>query len=964
MKSILSILITATIVSAGVIHPQLADMMATLEDDKPLQVIVHMEAQADLSFMPKRTTKAEKTLYLQQYAEFHQAELLSYLEDRADMITNFHSYWIFNGVTFSATKDIIETVAARKDVDYVIDDFIIYLDDVKVERDDLKDLATPEWNITIVSAPQCWDDGYDGSGVIVGNMDTGVDVNHPALGGKWITGGWYDAVNGNPNPYDDHGHGTHTMGITCGGDGNGPFVNDIGVAPGANFIAAKCFNSGGWGQATWIHNCFQWFAGQNVVVVGNSWGNNNVTNLEFWDDCLNWRQLGIYPVFSIGNNGSSSGTAGTPGNFPTVTGVGATNSSDNMCSFSSRGPAPNQYPWNDAGFWERPDWDLIKPDIAAPGENVRSSIPGGGYVSWDGTSMACPHVTGAIAICLQKDPNLDYNTLYNILLDNADHPSQGSPYPNNNYGWGRLNCYAALSATYGDLKLVSYWIEDSAPGGNGNGIWESSEEVDIVAQLCNSGADTLKNCSTLISTADSYVTIISDSSYLGNVSPQDTVETAFRALASSSTPSGHLVDFNLHVSYLGDSSEYLLQVYINPITELTYQHHSVIGGNGDDFIDPGETVDLIVTLKNEGEVDIPNINTILQSSSSYITVDDSSGNFGTIIVGDTANNAADPYTVTASATTPYETEVTMSIVVQSAIYVDTLNFSLVIGPLIFHPTGDAYVIMKSPDQNTGSSSRLLARNRYGHPSHPTYWEEDILAKFDLSSLPGDVRIISATLYLYYYEWRDNNPGGRDLTCYRITSDWDEETVTWNTRPSYNPEATCYSILPYSPGSWMDWDVTSDVKSFISGEETNYGWQIMDTTTWGQFNIPTPKFLSKEYGSNIPYLDIEVEVEAVEEYEDVSVMPSRTMLSALFPNPFTKRTRISYQLSETDLVSLSIYDAVGRFVRNLVNGLCNPGYYTVVWDGCDGMGHKIAAGVYFIRMNTKGFTSQQKVIFVR
>jgi subtilisin family serine protease len=98
-----------------------------------------------------------------------------------------------------------------------------------------------------------------------------------------------------------------------------------------------------------------------------------------------------------------------------------------MASFSSRGPAPDQDPWNDPANWGRPDWNQIKPDISAPGVSIRSAAPGGGYASMQGTSMACPHVAGAIALCFQKNSGIDYIELYNILLDYADHPAQGEP---------------------------------------------------------------------------------------------------------------------------------------------------------------------------------------------------------------------------------------------------------------------------------------------------------------------------------------------------------------------------------------------------------------------------------------------------------------------------------------------------------------------------------------------------------
>ena len=239
------------------------------------------------------------------------------------------------------------------------------------------------------------------------------------------------------------------MGIICGGDGVGSFTDDIGVAPGAQFICAKAFNNLGGGQSSWIHNCLQWFAAQNAKIVNNSWGSASTTSLEYWNDFLNLKSLGIYPVCAIGGSGPGSGTACTPANYPILIGVGSTDINDNIASFSSRGPAPNQNPWTDTTYWQRPDWNRIKPDIAAPGVTIRSCVPGGGYAVYYGTSFSCPHVSSGMAICMQENAYLPLDYYYNILLDNADHPSQGEPYPNNAYGWGRLNVWRALQAVIG-----------------------------------------------------------------------------------------------------------------------------------------------------------------------------------------------------------------------------------------------------------------------------------------------------------------------------------------------------------------------------------------------------------------------------------------------------------------------------------------------------------------------------------
>ncbi len=553
MKYTLSILILLSIAGAGIIHPQLAEKLANLDNYETIAVIVHMKAQADLSIMPKGTTKAEKILYLQEFTREHQADLLNYLQAQGDKIKNLKTFWIFDGMALTTTKSIIKKIAQRNDVEYVIDDFIIKIDTkVNPAQAAVDDIRTPEWNISKINAPQCWNAGFDGTGVITGNIDTGCEVNHPAFHGRWVNGGWHDAVNGNANPYDDNGHGTHTMGTICGGDGNGSDANDIGVAPGANFICAKAFDSNGAGQASWIHDALQWYASQKAKVCSNSWG-SGPTSTEFWNDCRNLRNAGIYVVFASGNSGPGSGSAESPGNFPTVTGVGATDNNDNIADFSGRGPAPNSNPWNDTQYWTRPDWNRIKPDISAPGVSIRSSVPGGGYQGgWNGTSMATPHVAGAVTIMLQKNPALDYKTIYNILLDNADHPSQGGSYPNNNYGWGRLNVYAALNAVpSGDKPYIILSRTRVVNDNNGNGILDPGESGGIVCYIKNNGQKSATNTTGTLRTADTYITLTDSTTDYGTIAAGDSANNSgdpFKVSVSTSCPVGHQVSFDLYIA--------------------------------------------------------------------------------------------------------------------------------------------------------------------------------------------------------------------------------------------------------------------------------------------------------------------------------------------------------------------------------------------------------------------------------
>lgn len=536
--------------SAGSIHNQLAERLLDLAENESIRVIVHMKEQSDLSPM-RQFSKSEKLQYLQEFALQHQTDLLEFLYSLSDKVTDIESWWIFNGLSFSSTQDIIVTVASRADVDFVIDDFIITIDREPVSEIIDGDSRGPEWNIIMVRADQCWDEGYDGTGIVVGNIDSGVNVDLPCFGGRWIPGGWYDAVNDSTYPYDDAGHGTHCMAVICGGDGNGPYEYDIGVAPGANFICAKAMDSTASGYASWYHSCMQWFATQYVHVISNSWCFSRFYTTYFWNDCINLRNLGIFPVFAIGNYGPDPMTDRSPGNYPFVIGTGATSQLDHISPFSSRGPAPNNPPWNDTTYWIRPDWNFIKPDISAPGVAIRAPDPDGTWKYCSGTSLSCPHVAGAVAICLQKDSTLSYEELYNILLDNADQPACGQPYPNNDFGWGRLNVYSSLLAvTSGNVPNLVLRKSQIVNDSNNNGRLDPGEDADIVCVIRNAGTQSATNTQATLRTMSPDITIFDSLYTYGTLNAGDSASNAsdpFEIHVSTGASVGSVIDFELHL---------------------------------------------------------------------------------------------------------------------------------------------------------------------------------------------------------------------------------------------------------------------------------------------------------------------------------------------------------------------------------------------------------------------------------
>ncbi len=165
---------------------------------------------------------------------------------------------------------------------------------------------------------------------------------------------------------------------------------------------------------------------------------------------------------------------------------------------------------------------------------------------------------------------------------------------------------------------------------------------------------------------------------------------------------------------------------------------------------------------------------------------------------------------------------------------------------ILYPTDDTFIEKIFPDENYGSLNLFkVGRNGNG------YLEEDGLIKFDISSVPSGT-FVYAKLYLYYYEY-DEEPNDREYNIYRITSDWDEDNVTWNKQPSYVFTPTDILIVPDNPGVWLEFDVTEDVQGFIEGQLINYGWIISDDDDYFPQGQREAHFLSKENGDFIPYL---------------------------------------------------------------------------------------------------------------
>ena len=334
-----------------------------------------------------------------------------------------------------------------------------------------------EWGIARIRADQVWSTfGVRGEGITVANIDTGVDFDHGALVGKYrgnLGGGtfnhnynWFDPSNvcGNPSltPCDNNNHGTHTMGTMLGDDGG---TNQIGVAPGARWIAAKgcetntCSDAALLASGQWVLAPTDLGGGNprpdlRPQIVNNSWG-GGFNDTWYLSTVQAWRAAGMFPAMSNGNSGPACSTSTSPGDYAEAYSSGAFDINNVLYVNSSRGPAAGR----------------IKPNLTAPGVNVRSSVNGGGYAAFTGTSMASPHTAGTVALMWSAAPSLigDFTQTAAILnqtaVDTSDLTCGGTAANNNVWGEGKLDALAAVDQSpRGPVGTLNGTVTDAGTG--------------------------------------------------------------------------------------------------------------------------------------------------------------------------------------------------------------------------------------------------------------------------------------------------------------------------------------------------------------------------------------------------------------------------------------------------------------------------------------------------------------------
>ena len=373
-------------------------MLVDTEGGKNASVVILLADQADVSaaYAMKDQDARGWFVYntLTQHAARTQASLQAVLNSRG---VSYQSFWAANMIVATADRSLVESLGSRADVAridsnkpsrWIEDPEIANFEDAPSNPSVVN---TVEWGVMNVNAPSVWAMGFTGQGMVIGNLDTGMRWSHAALKPKYrgwdgVTAdhnfNWHDAIHSGGGscgadtvaPCDDSGHGTHTTGTTVGDDGTG---NQVGVAPGAKWVGCRNMDQGNGTPATYTE-CFQFMiaptdlAGNNANptlrphVLNNSWGcpvsEGCVTGAELETIVNNTQAAGILVEVSAGNAGPGCSTVkDAPAIYNASFSTGALNISNVLASFSSRGPSTFNNP------------NLLKPNISAPGVNVRSS---------------------------------------------------------------------------------------------------------------------------------------------------------------------------------------------------------------------------------------------------------------------------------------------------------------------------------------------------------------------------------------------------------------------------------------------------------------------------------------------------------------------------------------------------------------------------------------------------------------
>ncbi len=986
---LLCALIFSNFALSGEIAPELTARISNLSGDDMIPVIITLKKPAYKSNLKSDMAKRYKTAaerhragmeQLKSEAATLQGDLISSLNQlqQSGLAENVKSRWIINGVTADLARSEIADIASRPDVAMVYELPGLHLvessSDYAAASPQLLP-SSPEPNIKLVGADSAWALGYNGAGRIVCSFDTGVEGIHPALFDKWkghdgdSAAAWFDPIGMESFPHvfgflgDDGTHGTHTMGIMVGACDTMRFDKDsIGIAPGAKWISAAVVSLAG----VSLIDAFEWAADPdgdpNTIsdvpdVINHSWYNLELDCSDYFHEMIeNTEALGIVNVFAGGNSGPNSRTMTNPANlaFDSLDcfAVGSIYYGDSIVSgYSSRGPSE----CNPLSI------DMIKPNLVAPGDSIWSST-GSNYVSRaSGTSMAAPHVSGAVAILRQYAPDATVDEIKQALIAGAVHPSMGEPYPNNNYGWGVLYIPSALEALdsimhspVADLRIYSFDQNPVLPG----------DTVSGTVVIKNVGSDIDGVIANIAATADGMDLLV-NSLQFGTILSGDTAHSdiPFRALVHDTVTTGTLLSVDIEMTGAGG---YLnpahLYIRVGTTPEVSYYTHSngALDFTISNFGEYGFAFYSFYPLNYSGfryldmtRNDLFEGAFLVGTDSAHISdgvrniAGEPDNDFAVAPGGDlvvcTPGTKADQQTYSVFDDSKAENPIGLEITQKTYTWNDPPADNIVIMEYIIKNVSDSLIdsiyagLLMDWDLHSGriDSGNYNPDSDMGYMWHGLTGSPDVVqAKY------RGICVLSE----------------EGMTTHKMVSINEQSNTKYNLSEGTKYQAIASNILGGNP-----FNMEADFWVTVGTGPFNLAPGTMDTAVFALVAADTTldNLIAAAAEARNMY-DIVTNIEII----DNEILPERFALDQNYPNPFNPSTTISFSLTKRSHVELSIYNLLGQKVINLIDKELSAGNYRTSWDGRDKFGDETAGGVYFYRLKTGESSQTRKMVLLK
>ncbi|MBN2543557.1 S8 family peptidase [bacterium] len=1005
-KKIIILLITTLIfpgshnLLAGRISPSLLSQIDNIDENREISVILSLKPSIEYKKisgeirefpMPERRTEGRKVLkhfWDEEYRDIHEFLIAEYKKGNVSSVRNL---WIGNGLAFSGKASVIRQLVNDDRIQHLFEDKLCFMlhDFRPPSFEEMAPDATlspleTAWGVTRIGAPSVWS-SYNGSNVVVGVLDTGVNYYHndlenniwenadeiPGNGEDDDFNGYvddyygYNFADGDPDPLDDGTsyHGTHTSGTVAG---DGTSGTNTGVAPGAKIMALKVLFSSGSGWPSDVVEAMQYGVDNGAHVFSLSIGFERGSYDTYEDYTIvrdyfrgvfeNVLTIGITAAVAAGN-GADGGyhyyapediiiPADSPAPWEPPNGhsaamaVGNTNSSDNINYSSSFGPSE----WNDDEYSDYPygvggGSGLMKPDVSAPGTNIKSCWGGSetGYTTYSGTSMSAPHLAGMIALMLDKNPTLTPEEIDSIIETTA--LDLGISGKDSLYGSGLIRAVPAILNTPElTIPFIYHQYHDVDP--TGNNVFDVNETIDLIVTLDNLGYDAT-GVSVTLSESSPYISLPDPTATFGSISSGSTGNNStnpFRVHSAPDTPLGHLCELFMNISADGGYSN-------------TDTFEISVGTYPRDYLDHniGNLVFSVTNFGGYGYFD-PTMPTPSGSGFDY-------------------NGYNYLYSAGFLMGLNYNNVITHE-------YGQTSEW-LPTSELVFTDPPEADELITTSFIDPGTGIKITQR------SYAWATEDFILIKYDLRNT--SMTTVSNFYTALYADWDIHYASSAwyDQGSYSSTNNWGYMYDT-----DSPPEAPAYvglvGLSPLARGSMvenavyvyptdggMGWDDTVKYNFMDGTFSDNSGspdddWSMIIVS--GPFTLPPAAHERIGYaivaGDNL--LDFQSNAGAARtrwsavnvEQQPVSI-PEKTRLFNCFPNPFNGITTISYYIEETGKVNFTFYDITGKTIetKTLTHG--EPGKYSFVFNA-----DELPSGVYFYTMKTREKVITKSMILIK